>query len=300
MKKTISLRKFNMKSLVVSNFLLERERERERENAPYRRSARRFRHTSASVDSGLPYAAAQAASACTTLTNNIFYQEISSRERGNLFVVSGEKSSELYLGQRKRVVAVVASFLLFALVTLLLPFTAKAQQVSVRTNLLYWATGTPNAGVEVKLHDRWSLGVHGGYNPFLYRSWQDEAGNTYNPKMIHWTVMPEAKFWFCKTFERSYLGLHGVYGEFNVGALRIIPQLKHERYWGNMYGIGLSYGYQLPLGKRGGVEFSIGAGWVRINYNRCDAWVCGADLGKAHRNYFGPTKAAITFSYYLR
>ena len=31
MKKTISLRKFNMKSLVVSNFLLERERERERE-----------------------------------------------------------------------------------------------------------------------------------------------------------------------------------------------------------------------------------------------------------------------------
>lgn len=30
MKKTISLRKFNMKSLVVSNFLLERERERER------------------------------------------------------------------------------------------------------------------------------------------------------------------------------------------------------------------------------------------------------------------------------
>ena len=35
MKKTISLRKFNVKSLVVSNFLLERERE----NAPYRRSA---------------------------------------------------------------------------------------------------------------------------------------------------------------------------------------------------------------------------------------------------------------------
>ena len=189
---------------------------------------------------------------------------------------------------------------LLLVTALFIPGKLSAQQVSVRTNLLYWATGTPNAGVEVKLHDRWSLGVHGGYNPFLYRSWQDEAGNTYNPKMIHWTVMPEAKFWFCKTFERSYLGLHGVYGEFNVGALRIIPKLKHERYWGNMYGVGLSYGYQLPLGKRGGVEFSIGAGWVRINYNRCDAWVCGADLGKAHRNYFGPTKAAITFSYYLR
>ena len=189
---------------------------------------------------------------------------------------------------------------LLLVTALFIPGKLSAQQVSVRTNLLYWATGTPNAGVEVKLHDRWSLGVHGGYNPFLYRSWQDEAGNTYNPKMIHWTVMPEAKFWFCKTFERSYLGLHGVYGEFNVGALRIIPKLKHERYWGNMYGVGLSYGYQLPLGKRGGVEFSIGAGWVRINYNRCDAWVCGADLGSAHRDYFGPTKAAITFSYYLR
>ena len=30
MKKTISLHKFNVKGLVVSNFLLERERERER------------------------------------------------------------------------------------------------------------------------------------------------------------------------------------------------------------------------------------------------------------------------------
>ena len=129
MKKTISLRKFNMKSLVVSNFLLEREREREREreNAPYRRSARRYRHTSASVGSGLPYAAAQAASACTTLTNNKFHQEISSRERGNLFVVLGEKSADLCLGQQKRIIVVVALLLLFALVTLLLPFTAKAQ-----------------------------------------------------------------------------------------------------------------------------------------------------------------------------
>lgn len=207
----------------------------------------------------------------------------------------GHKGALSYFGKAFSVISIL---LLIAI--LFIPDKLSAQQVSVRTNLLYWATGTPNAGVEVKLADRWSLGVHGGYNPFLYRSWQDEDGNTYNPKMIHWTVMPEAKFWFCKTFERSYLGLHGMYGEFNVGALRIIPKLKHERYWGNMFGVGLSYGYQLPLGKRGGVEFSIGAGWIRFNYNRCDAWVCGADLGSSHRDYFGPTKAAITFSYYLR
>ncbi|KXB33985.1 hypothetical protein HMPREF1869_01359 [Bacteroidales bacterium KA00251] len=189
--------------------------------------------------------------------------------------------------------------MLLLLLLLLFVQSAAAQQVSVRTNSLYWASGTPNAGVEVKLHDQWSISLHGAYNPFLFRSWQDNEGNTYNPKLMHWTVMPEAKFWFCKTFERSYLGFHGIYGEFNVGGVRIIPALKNDRYWGNLLGVGLSYGYQLPLGRRGGIEFSVGAGWVRVNYNRCDAWVCGADLGSSHRNYFGPTKASITFCYFL-
>ena len=37
--------------------------------------------------------------------------------------------------------------------------TASAQKVAVKTNALYWATTTPNVGMEFALSDRWTLEV---------------------------------------------------------------------------------------------------------------------------------------------
>ena len=45
----------------------------------------------------------------------------------------------------------------------LLPFRAAGQEVSIRNNLLYDATGTVNAGLEFQVGDHFSVGVNGGF-----------------------------------------------------------------------------------------------------------------------------------------
>ena len=44
--------------------------------------------------------------------------------------------------------------------------SVKAQDVAVKTNLLYWATTTPNLSAELGLGKRTSLELTGGYNPW--------------------------------------------------------------------------------------------------------------------------------------
>lgn len=177
---------------------------------------------------------------------------------------------------------------------------AGAQSAALRTNLLYWGTTTPNAGLDVRLADHWSLTLQGGHNPFLFPSWKDKEGNVYNPKLRHWGVMPEAKYWLCRTYERSYIGLHGLYGQFNVGGLKGLPLLERRRYQGYAYGGGISYGYQMALGKRWGLELSLGAGYVCLYYRPCDAYVCGDTGDYRCRDYWGPTKAEISLTYFIK
>lgn len=43
---------------------------------------------------------------------------------------------------------------------------ACAQDVAVKTNLLYWATTTPNLGMEIGLGKQTTLDIVGGYNPW--------------------------------------------------------------------------------------------------------------------------------------
>ena len=42
--------------------------------------------------------------------------------------------------------------------------TAKGQDVAIKTNLLYDATRTVNAGIEVGLAPRWTIDLSGNYN----------------------------------------------------------------------------------------------------------------------------------------
>ena len=55
------------------------------------------------------------------------------------------------------VLSVVSALFCFGLV-------ANAQKTVVKTNILYWATTTPNIGVEFVVAPRWTLELEGGYN----------------------------------------------------------------------------------------------------------------------------------------
>lgn len=178
--------------------------------------------------------------------------------------------------------------------------TLRAQNVNVKTNLLYWATTTPNIGMEWRLSPKYTLSTVFGYNSFNFRNHTSSKGINVNPKLHHWVVMPEAKYWFCRAFERHYLGFHALYGQYNVGGLRFPAFLKDERYDGWGIGTGLSYGYQWAVGKYFGIELSLGVGYVYMNYEKYACGACGEKLGRFNRHYFGPTKVSASFIYYIR
>lgn len=172
---------------------------------------------------------------------------------------------------------------------------AHAQKVGVKTNLLYDATATLNLGVELGLGKKTSLDISGNYNGFDFSD---------NKKWKHWLIQPELRYWTCQKFSRHFWGIHAHYAHFNVGGIKlpfgIFPSLENRRYQGDAYGAGIAYGYHWILGKRWGLEASIGAGYMRMNYTQFRCKACGENLGKQHKNYWGPTKAAISIIYLIK
>lgn len=186
------------------------------------------------------------------------------------------------------------------LTLLILPAATYGQKMGVKTNMLYWATSTPNLGLEVALSNKVTLSVAGGWNPFDLRSKTYEDGSTVKSKVKHWAVMPELKYWNCQSFQRSFWGIHGIVGHFNMADIPFVQPLKDYRLQGDAYGGGISYGYQWAMGKRWGLEASVGVGYLHLDYKKYEKEQCGEFLGDFTHDYVGPTKVGLSFIYYLK
>lgn len=170
----------------------------------------------------------------------------------------------------------------------------QAQDFAVKSNLLYDATATINLGVEAGLAEKWTIDISGNLN-----AW-DFSGNR---KWKHWLIQPEARYWLCDKFNGHFFGLHVHGGAFNTANVKtpfgLFGDCSSERHEGWYYGAGISYGYQWMLGKRWNFELSIGAGYVRSDYDVYENPVCGDYLGKGHSNYFGITKASASIIFLI-
>lgn len=179
-----------------------------------------------------------------------------------------------------------------------------APVVVMKTNLLYDATSTLNLGVEFALSHKITLDISGNYNPWTFSD---------NRKMKHWLLQPEARWWFCRRFSGHFIGIHGHYAQYNVGGM--LPwgfnsgkmfgvieskNMSASRYEGWLAGAGISYGYHWPLGKRWGIEATLGVGYAYLDYDRYPSRKCGRWSWHDTTNYFGLTKAGITLIYTIK
>lgn len=172
----------------------------------------------------------------------------------------------------------------------------KAQNVALKTNLIPDAFLSPNLGVEIGLADKWTIDISGEVN------FWDVNGH----KWKHWFVQPEFRYWLCDRFAGHFLGIHAIGGQYNLGNIRNninflgsdFSQLTDNRYQGWGAGAGIGYGYAWALSKHWNFEAEIGIGWIYTRFDKYPCAVCGTRLehNKAH-NYFGPTKAALSFVY---
>lgn len=175
-----------------------------------------------------------------------------------------------------------------------------AQKVLIKNNVLYDLTTSPNIGLEFRTSQQTSFSLHGGYNPFKFSNGKNENGRDINSKLKHWSVMPEFKYWFCKAFERNYIGLHTLYSEYNMEGIPLLSFLEDNRYKGVAYGGGISYGHQWALGGRWGLELSLGGGFLHLEYDKYNCGECQESLGKYTRNYWGLTKASIAILFFIQ
>jgi hypothetical protein len=162
---------------------------------------------------------------------------------------------------------------------------------AIKSNLLYMAATTLNASVEFGIGRRWTTDLAVAYNPFrLHKVGMNQL----------WFVQPELRYWFCQRFERHFIGLHAIYGEYNIGQVNFLTDtFKQYRYKGRGVGVGISWGYHTPISKRWAIEYSLGIGYVKLDYDKIDCYECNKVVGKRNRNYFGPTKAAVSLIFMI-
>ncbi len=175
--------------------------------------------------------------------------------------------------------------------------TVKAQEIALKTNVLYDAFLNINLGLEAALAPKWTLDLTGDLN-----DWTLSHGRRWK----HWAVQPEARYWFCDRFGGHFIGLHLHGGQFNVGGFdgkwhylgTDARLLKDTRYQGWFVGAGVGYGYDWILGRHWNLEAEIGVGYAYMRYDRFNCAGCGKKIetDKPH-NYFGPTKAAVNLVY---
>ena len=159
--------------------------------------------------------------------------------------------------------------------------TVGAQDFALKTNGLYWLTGTPNLGAEVALSRKVTAEISAAYNPWAI---------TKNKKLHFILLQPEAKYWFCEKFEGHFIGVH-------LHGAQFYSTLAAKRRDGYLAGAGISYGYDWILSPHFNIEAEIGICYARMWYKESDCIPCIKNQIRKHADYYGPTKAAVSFVY---
>lgn len=178
---------------------------------------------------------------------------------------------------------------------------AFAQDIAVKSNLLYDAMTTPNLGMEAGVGLRSTVNLVYGLNPWTFSDGTKKAK--------HWVLMPEYRWWFCSRFNGHFVGVHALGGQMNAANVNLpVPggffggdnlqkEVQNYRYQASFAGAGVTYGYQWILSRHWNLEAEVGVGYAHIWYDKFACGECGARLDKGGSNYLGVTKLGVSFLY---
>ena len=165
------------------------------------------------------------------------------------------------------------------------------QSLAVKTNTLWWVTGTPNIGVEIPVTEKQSFQLFYGINP-----WKSDVRSS-----AHWSLQPEYRYWLHQRWKGWFIGIHAMGGEFNVENKRlpfgIWKNLRNHHYEGWYAGGGISAGYQWKLSQHWNLEAAVGFGYDYVEYDQYKCLRCGELERSSNLNYVGSTKLALNVQY---
>lgn len=128
----------------------------------------------------------------------------------------------------------------------------KTNNFALRTNLLYWAGGMMNIGVEYKKGEsNFGFLVNGGYSPFGSTSWNHNFGG--------WFLAPEVRYYIPRN-DQWFVGAQLLAGGFNI-------KLSETGRQGSVIGGGVMGGYKLTLSDSFDMDFTLGLGYGHFEYD---------------------------------
>lgn len=169
---------------------------------------------------------------------------------------------------------------------------------AIKTNLLYGGVAlAPNLAFEFATGPKQTIEISGSYNGW----YRDENKPDDTKQLVHSIFRGEYRWWTCERYNGHFFGAHAFYTRYHVSA-KDVPLLfdKENRYNGYGVGIGATYGYNLPLGNRWGLEFNVGVGAAYLKYDKYTCAACDREAVKTDKWYFGPTRLGITLQFLIK
>lgn len=161
--------------------------------------------------------------------------------------------------------------------------------MNIKTNALEVAMLIANIGVEFRITPRLSFDMIWHYSPYDYF--------VSDRKIRLDGIQPELRYWWGEALVSGhFVGVNLPIAGFNI---QLNDRFRYQDPNHALWGVGISYGYAMPLDKSGrwGVEFTIGVGYMNIKYDVYDGRLNGAYIRTEECNYFGPTRLGVNVSY---
>ena len=156
--------------------------------------------------------------------------------------------------------------------------------LSLRANLLRWATLTPDLGVEWRICPSWGIAVNGSWTSW---TWSDK-----DRRYALWEVAPEIRYYMGEK-KAWYLGAMFKAGQFNY-------KISETGKQGDLMGGGITAGYQLQLNKALALDFNLGLGYLNADFEKYEV-IDGVRVrcGNETKNWCGPINAGVTLVWKL-
>lgn len=156
--------------------------------------------------------------------------------------------------------------------------------LSLRANLLRWATLTPDLGVEWRICPSWGIAVNGSWTSW---TWSDK-----DRRYALWEVAPEVRYYMGEK-KAWYLGAMFKAGQFNY-------KLSETGKQGDLMGGGITAGYQLRLNKALALDFNLGLGYLNADFEKYEV-IDGVRVrrGNETKDWWGPINAGVTLVWKL-
>ena len=156
--------------------------------------------------------------------------------------------------------------------------------LSLRANLLRWATMTPNLGLEWRICPSCGIAVNGSWTSW---TWSDK-----DRRYALWEVAPEIRYYMGEK-KAWYLGAMFKAGQFNY-------KLSETGKQGDLMGGGITTGYQLRLNKALTLDFNLGMGYLNADFEKYEV-IDGVRVrcGNETKNWCGPINAGVTLVWKL-